>query len=155
MPFDPESMNKFVEERYKRAIDYYWKASRQNKRIYRLTRCFTLILGSVVTVVTSLSSLEQIQNDAVWKWVFTVGPPVLAAILTILSGFSQSFQWGAAWHDMVLTAERLEKERDRFLITKPEERDLPGEVNVLNDFIINESQGFFQRILGGAKTERT
>ncbi len=56
---------------------------------------------------------------------------------------------------MVLTAERLEKERDRFLITKPEERDLPGEVKVLNDFIINESQGFSQRVLRGAKTERT
>jgi len=153
MPFDPESVNKFVEERYKTAIDYYWMSSRQNKRVYKLTRCFTLILGSVVTVVTSLSALEQIRDDAFWKWVFAIGSPVLAAMLTVLGGFSQSFQWGAAWQDMVMTAQRLEKERDRFLITKPEERDLPGEVKVLNDFIINESQGFFQRILGGGKTE--
>ncbi len=56
---------------------------------------------------------------------------------------------------MVMTAERLEKERDRFLITRPEERDLAGEVNALNDFIIDESQGFFQRILGGARAEKS
>ena len=76
----------------------------------------------------------------------------MAASLTIISGFSQSFQWGAAWQDMVLTAQLLQKERDRFLITKPEDRDLVKEVELLNDFVLVESQSFFERMLGSARS---
>lgn len=154
MSFDAESVNKFVEERYQSAIDYYWKASRHNKRAYKTTRSLILILGAFVTLVTSLSSAEFITSSVLWDRFFTIGGPVLAAILTIVGGFSQTFQWGAAWNDMVMTAQRLEKERDRFLVTKPEERDLTKEVNILNDFVLDETEGFFQRILGGAKIEK-
>jgi len=154
MSFNAESVNKFVEERYQSAIDYYWKASRHNKRAYKTTRSLVLILGAVVTLVTSLSSAEFINSSILWDRCFTIGGPALAAILTIVGGFSQTFQWGAAWNDMVMTAQRLEKERDRFLVTKPEERDLTKEVNILNDFVLDETEGFFQRILGGAKIEK-
>jgi len=62
---------------------------------------------------------------------------------------------GAAWQDMVLTAEHLEKERDRFMVSEPEDLNLPEEMNLLNDFVLTESQGFFERILGRAKTADT
>jgi hypothetical protein len=42
---------------------------------------------------------------------------LVAAALTIIGCLPQSFQWGAAWREMVLTAERLDQERDR--ITSP------------------------------------
>ena len=154
MVSDSESVNKFVEKRYQSASDYYWKASRHNKRAYKLTRSLVLILGAVVTLVTSLSSAAFITSNTFWDRFFTIGGPVLAAILTIVGGFSQAFQWGAAWNDMVMTAQRLEKERDRFLVTKPEERDLIKEVNMLNDFVLDETEGFFQRILGSTKSEK-
>ena len=154
MVSDSESVSKFVEKRYQSAIDYYWKASRHNKRAYKLTRSLVLILGAVVTLVTSLSSAAFITSSTFWDRFFTIGGPVLAAILTIVGGFSQAFQWGAAWNDMVMTAQRLEKERDRFLVTKPEERDLIKEVNLLNDFVLDETEGFFQRILGSTKSEK-
>ncbi len=58
---------------------------------------------------------------------------------------------GCCMAGMIITAQRLEKERDRFIITKPEERDLSKEVSLLNDFVLAESHGFFQRMLGSAK----
>jgi hypothetical protein len=146
-----KDLNEYVEERYNHAIDYYWKASRHNKRSYKLTRSLILILGSLVTLIASLSSAAFVTSSLLWDKVFAIGTPVIAAILTIVGGFSQTFQWGAAWQDMVITAQRLEKERDRFLVTKAEERDLAKEVDILSTFVLEETQSFFQRIIGGAK----
>lgn len=151
MPANSEDMNKYVEKRYNDAIKYYWKASRHNKRAYKLTRSLTLILGAVVTLIASISSIEFVRDIPFWGYFIIIATPVLAAILAISGGFSQTFQWGAAWQDMIITAEQLQKECDRFIITKPEERDLAKEVSLLNDFVLAESQGFFQRMLGSAK----
>lgn len=52
---------------------------------------------------------------------------------------------------MVLTAEQLQKEFDKYLITPENERNLSEEADKLNDFVITESEGFFERMLGGAK----
>jgi len=68
-------------------------------------------------------------------------------VLTVINGFTKSFQSGAAWRDMVLNAERLEKERDRFLATPEHERDYQEELNILNSIVVNESTAFFKRIL--------
>jgi hypothetical protein len=141
----------YVLERYGNAVNYYWKTSRHNKRAYKLTRSLTVVLGALVTLLASLSSASFITSDPVWKTGFAIATPVLAAILTIVAGFSQAFQWGAAWRDMVLNAARLERERDRFYVTKPEERDPLKEVATLNDLVIAETETFFQRILGGSK----
>ena len=78
---------------------------------------------------------------------FAVATPIIAALLTIISGFSQSFHWGAAWRDMVVNASRLEKERDRFLATKHEEKNFQSELDLLNSMVIEETQSFFQRVL--------
>jgi hypothetical protein len=148
-----ESTGDYVLERYGRAINYYWDASRHNKQAYKLTRSLTVVLGAVVTLLASLSSASFIDSDPVWKTGFGIATPVLAAILTIVAGFSQAFQWGATWRDMVLNAARLERERDRFYVTEPEERDPLKEVATLNDLVIAETESFFQRILGGPKPE--
>ena len=107
--------------------------------------------GALVTLIASLSSAEFIKQNPPWDLVFAIGTPLLAAVLTIVGGFSQTFQWGAAWQDMVMTAQELQKERDRFLVTKSEDRDLQKEVALLNDFVLEESHGFFERMLGRAK----
>lgn len=151
MDQDTDTMDKLVDQRYIKAIDYYWKASRQNKRAYKLTRTLVIVLGALVTLISSLSSAQFIRNTPGWNLTFAIGTPMIAAALTIVGGFSQTFQWGAAWQDMVLTAQRLQKERDRFLVTKPEDRDLTEEMALLNDFVLVESQGFFERMLGSAK----
>ena len=112
-----DEWSQHVESRYKEAIAYYWKASQTNKQTYKTTRVLTVVLGAMVTLIASLSSSEFITHDSFWNPVFAFGTPILAAMLTIIAGFSQSFQWGSAWQNMVLTAQRLEKERDRFLVT--------------------------------------
>lgn len=146
-----EPMYECVRERYEEAIAYYWRASRNNKRAYKVTRILTLAFGALVTLASSLSSASFIVEKSFWDLTFAIGTPVLAATLAFLGGYSQTFQWGAAWQDMVLTAERLQKELDRFMVTKPEDLNLPEEMKLLNDFVLEESQGFFERILGRAK----
>jgi hypothetical protein len=42
---------------------------------------------------------------------------------------------------------RLEKERDRFLATKKENRDLEKEIDLLNSIVLEETRSFFQRVL--------
>ena len=146
-----DNLDNYVENRYNEAIDYYWKACRNNKRAYKLTRSLTIILGALVTLIASLSSASFIIDKPFWDCAFKLGTPILAASLTIIAGFSQSFQWGAAWQDMVLTAQTLQKERDRYLVTKPEDRDPAKEVALLNDFVLVESISFFERMLGSAR----
>lgn len=151
MSANKESMEHYILERYKNAIDYYWKASRNNKRAYKLTRSLTVILGELVTLIASLSSANFINSIRLLDTLFAIAAPVLAAVLTIVAGFAQTFHWGAARKDMVLNAQRLEKERDQFNVAKPEERDFAKELEVLNDLVITETQNFFQRILGSGK----
>ena len=153
MPAEKQEMtHEYVRERYDRAIAYYWKASRNNKRAYKVTRILVLVFGALVTLASSLASAKFVDASPTWDRAFAIGTPLLAAALAFLGGFTQTFQWGAAWQDMVLTAERLEKERDRFMVTKPEDLKPAEEMSLLNDFVLAESQGFFERILGRAKT---
>ena len=43
--------------------------------------------------------------------------------------------------------EGLEKEKDRFLSTKADEKDIKKELEILNNSVIHESRTFFQRVL--------
>ncbi|MBC8503882.1 MAG: DUF4231 domain-containing protein [Chloroflexi bacterium] len=137
----------YVLERYKDSIKYYWGASRHNKRAYRQSRSLAIILGALVTLISSLASASFIEDHEVLNVIFSVATPIVAATLTIIGGFAQSFHWGATWRDMVINAERLEKERDRLLATKPEDLDLKNELEILNSLIIDETRSFFRRVL--------
>ena len=140
--------------RYDTLIQYYWEKSRHNKRVYKLTRSLVIVLGAFVTLVASLSSASIITSSPFLDILFRIATPVLAAVLAIVAGFSQTFHWGATWRDMVLNAERLSCERDRIRVSKPEERDPVKELETLNSLLLSESEGFFQRILGGARKEK-
>jgi hypothetical protein len=111
-----------------------------------------IVVGALVTLISSLASSEFLTGY--WETLFGIAAPVLAAILTAVGGFSQTFQWGATWKDMVLTAQELEKELDRFIVSKPEELDLRKEAEIVNDFVLQESRGFFERMLGSASAPK-
>jgi uncharacterized membrane protein YcjF (UPF0283 family) len=143
----------YVEKRYEAAINYYSQSSKNNKRAYKWTRILTIVMGALVTLLASLSSAEFIV-DTFWENVFNLSTPIFAACLSIIAGFSQTFHWGSAWQDMVLTAQSLERERDRFHITNPEKLDLANEIDLLNEFVLEESKGFFERMLGGGSIKR-
>jgi hypothetical protein len=53
---------------------------------------------------------------------------------------------------MTVTAARLQKEQDRVSVTKPDQIDAAKEMALLDDFVINETQGFFQRLFGSGGT---
>lgn len=137
----------YVQQRYEQAIRYYWEASRNNKRWYKWTRYATVILGATVTLLASLSSSELVTGG--WRVVVGIAAPVIAAALTISSGLLSAFQWGAAWQEMVLTAERLEQERDRIKVSPAS--DPAKDLEILNRLVLTESTGFFTRIMGSSQ----
>jgi hypothetical protein len=138
---------KLVLDRYDERIAYYWKRGQFNKRAYKATRYLQIVLGAVVTLISSLSSASFIKSGPL-NVTFAVMTPLLAATMAIVSGVSQSFQWGAAWSDMAITATRLEKERDRIAVTSPDQVDPVREMAALDDLALAETQGFFQRLFG-------
>jgi hypothetical protein len=137
----------YVLNLYKNKIDYYWAASRSNKNAYKRYRTWSIVLGALVTFVSSISAAEFIQSINGLRIFFAIATPVIAATLTVIGGLGQNFHWGATWRDMVVNATRLEKERDRFLATKLEKRNFEKELNVLNSIVLEETKNFFQRVL--------
>ncbi len=144
-------LNTYIQDRYQKAINYYWEASKNNKKWYKWTRSLTVIIGALLTLIASLSSSSFIENIDWLKLAFALTTPILAAILTIVAGFSQSFQWGSTWQNMILTAQQLENEYDVFRVTPVEKRNYEEEAEKLNRFVIKESEGFFDRMLGTGK----
>lgn len=137
----------YVLNHYKSKIDYYWTASSANKKSYKRYRSWTIVLGSLVTLISSLSAAAFFQEPEWVKNLFSIATPIIAATLTVISGLGQNFHWGSTWRDMVINATRLEKERDRFLATKPEKRDIEKELDTLNSIVLEETRNFFQRVL--------
>jgi len=132
-------------DRYQERIQYYSKASQNNKRAYKTARYLTVVLGALVTLLASLSSAFFVRGT----WLETgldVLTPLLAAGLVIVGGFSQNFQWGAAWSDMRIAAERLETERDRISATPPDQIDTARELALLNAMVLDETRGFFRLV---------
>ena len=77
-----------------------------------------------------------------------IGTPVLAALLTIIAGFTQSFQWGSTWQNMVITAEEMQREFDKYMVTPEGQKKYVEEAEKLNNYVIKESRSFFDRMLG-------
>jgi hypothetical protein len=139
---------KLVLDRYEQRIKYYWDASRYNKRSYKMTRYLTVILGAAVTLISTMASADFFKGTAFLATSFAILTPLLAASMAIVGGISQAFQWGAAWSDMVITATRMEAERDRIAVTPHEELDPVKEMAQLDSLVLNETTGFFQRLFG-------
>jgi hypothetical protein len=143
---DDEGAKNMVLQRYDARIQYYWKSSQYNKRSYKYTRYLLIILGALVTLVASLSSAKTFPG--ILGSTMAVLTPLLAACMAIVSGISQAFQWGAAWSDQVITATRLEKDRNRIAVTPASQLDPVKEMQNLDDAVLSETQGFFQRLFG-------
>ncbi len=146
-----KDMDEYIQDRYKKAIDYYRASSKSNKNWHKITRSLTVIVGALVTLIASLATSKIIVEISALKTTFAIGTPILAALLTIIAGFFQSFQWGSTWQNMTLTAQQLQREYDKYLVTPVNERNFSEDAEKLNSFVINESEGFFERMLGGAK----
>ena len=137
----------YVLKQYESKISYYWAASSSNKKAYKRFRTWSIILGALVTFVSSISAAEFVQSVNWLRITFAIATPVIAATLTVIGGLGQNFHWGATWRDMVVNATRLEKERDRFMATSPEKKDIKDELDTLNSIILEETKNFFQRVL--------
>ncbi len=137
----------YVLKQYEAKIGYYWGASRSNKLAYKRYRSWTIILGALVTLISSISAADFVQNPDWLRITFAVATPVIAATLTVIGGLGQNFHWGSTWRDMGINATRREKERDRFMATSPDKRDIQKELDILNSIVLEETRNFFQRVL--------
>ena len=149
----PENQrNQYVLQQYRERIDYYWNASRANKNGYKYTRYLIIVLGSLVTLITSLVASSVIKDWGLYNFLLILSP-VLAACLTILGGFSQNFHWGSAWREMVLTAMELEHAYHRLRVTPEEGRDPISEMEQLHNLVLAEGKNFFDRLVGVSSSE--
>ncbi len=137
----------YVLNQYQSKIDYYWAASTSNKNAYKNFRTWSIVLGSVVTLISSLAAADFFPTAPWVRTIFAISTPIIAAVLTVINGMSQNFHWGATWRDMVLNATRLEKERDRFYATCADKKSFEKDLNILNTLVLEETQNFFQRVL--------
>lgn len=149
LQFDGRIANKdaYVHEAYENAIRYYRLARRSTKRSYKTYRFLSIFLGALLTLISSLAATQFVYNNEVWRPIFAVATPIIAATLSVITGLSQSFQWGSSWRDMSVHAQKITAERDRFLATEPEQRDHAAELQVLNGLLLAETESFFHRIL--------
>lgn len=136
----------FVLRKYQERIDYYWKSSRYNKHGHKWSRRLTIILGALVTLISALAASDLARGD--WHTLLVFSTPIIAFVLTVITGLSQSFQWGAAWREMALTALALEAERDRLRVLDADQREPAKEMEKLDGLVINEARGFFSRLTG-------
>ncbi len=139
--------DKYVLDLYESRIQYYWGASRSNKKAFKRYRTWTVILGALVTLISSLAAADFIQKIEAVRLTFAIATPLIAATLTVFNGLGQNFHWGATWRDMVVNATRLQRERDKFLATPLEKRNLEKELVKLNTIVLEETKSFFQRVL--------
>ena len=137
-----------VIERYQDQIDYYWTRGKSHKRRFVAGRALTIILGAVVTLLATRTSAEFVTRADTWDTILRSATPLVAALLAIVGGLSQSFEWGASWREMALAATRLEAELDRIETTPADELDLREEIAYLDAIVLAESRGYFDRILG-------
>ena len=142
-----EDLDKYVHQTYEKQINWYWNASSKNKKSYKRYRTWTIVLGALVTLISSLTTTELIANIPILSNIFIILTPVLAATLTVSNTLSQNFQWGATWRDMVVNATRLQKEKNRFLATEAKERKYKRELIIINNIVLQETEAFFKRIL--------
>ena len=136
-----------VEDRYNQQISYYWRKSSSNKNYYKQSRFWIITLGALVTLISSLSAADFIQKNEVWRIIFAIATPIIAATLTLINGLTQTFHWGATWRDMVVSATRLEKERDLIVTAPKNKRDYQKELDNLNSIVLDETKSFFARVL--------
>jgi hypothetical protein len=147
-----EGRLQYVLEQYRERINYYWLASKKNKQGYTYSRYLIIILGSSVTLITSLTASEVIAEWGMGNFLHILAP-LLAAVLTIVGGFSQNFHWGSAWREMVLTALELERIYHRLRVTPDDQRDPIAEMDKLHELILAEGGNFFDRLVGVASKE--
>jgi len=157
--FDGKIVDKdaYVHEAYENAIGYYRVARRRTKRSYKTYRFLSIFLGALVTLISSLALTSYVKENEILTAVFALSTPIIAAGLSVITGLSQSFQWGSSWRDMSVHAQKITAERDRYLATPPEKRDHARELRILNSLLLAETESFFHRILdsqiGEAKPE--
>jgi hypothetical protein len=138
----------YVLWRYRLAIDYYWAASKSNKKAYKQSRRLVVIFGAVLTLVASLASASFVADRSWLDTTFSIATPMLAASLAIITGLTQNFQWGSAWRGMVLAAQALQTQEDRIKLLKPAEANAIEEIEMLNTTVLGETQQFFERVTG-------
>ncbi len=140
-------------ERYDNQIDWYWTNSGRQKRRFIYTRFTILVLGALVTLIASLAAATFVEESSFWDTIFKILTPILAAVLAVITGLTQTFQWGAAWREMNLAAMALEKERDRIRLTPAYKVDAVAEIERFNDLVIDETRRYFERVTAAARSE--
>jgi len=142
-----DDLNNYILRTYRENIDLSWRNAASSKRTYYLNRIMPILLGGILTFATTISSTQYISANETLKAIFAIATPLLAVALTVTNELTKINKPAESWRDMVVFAEKLEKERDRFLATKPGKRNHKKELDKIRSLVIRESRTFFRRTL--------
>lgn len=142
---EAKDLDKYVLSRYRDQINYYWSASGRNKRNFRYYRILPIFLGAFLTFASAISSTDYIASNQPIRTIFAIGTPLLAVLLTISNELFKITSWSENWRDGVLTAQRLEKERDCYLALDRDKRNPQKELEKIYKITIRETRSFFKR----------
>lgn len=94
---------KYIEERYKKEIDWYDKKSKHNQRVYKRLQVISIVLTSLSPVLVLLTYLLS----DLWVAIITV---IISIIITIVTSFNRTFKYYDIWINYRTICETLKKE---------------------------------------------
>jgi hypothetical protein len=98
---DKEAFNNYLEDRYRKQMDYYSKSSGKNQKKYKNFQWILIILSAIAPVLTAL----------ITKWPqLQIAVVVITALVAILTTGLKTFQYQELWVNYRATYEQLKPE---------------------------------------------
>lgn len=140
--------NQYVMSKYEEKINYYRKEAKINEQKHNFIVYTKVVLAVLVTLLTSITSLELVASVNWLKSIFDVITPLIAAALTFLVVSNPNIHWKEVSRDMAFRAVRLERERERYTNTPSEQKNYEKELAILTEeVVLEETKLFFRRVL--------
>jgi hypothetical protein len=107
---DKMTFDKYIEERYKKQMEYYSKTSAKNQRKYRQFQWILIVLSATTPVLAALSGKSIRFDDVVYRLDLQILVIVVSAIVAILTTGLKTFNYQELWVNYRSTYEKLKPE---------------------------------------------
>jgi hypothetical protein len=110
---DKAVFDEYVENRYKKQMEYYGKASGKNQKKYKMFQWVLIVLSAVTPVLAALSGvawsqIERINN--IGSKVLQILLVIVSSVVAILTTGLKTFQYQDLWLTYRTTEEQLKPE---------------------------------------------
>ena len=107
---DLETFEAYVEDRYKKQMEYYSKSAGKNQRKYRQFQWLLIVLSATTPVLAALSGRPFKFHNQMFSLDLQIFVIVIAAIVAILTTVLKTFNYQELWVTYRATYEKLKPE---------------------------------------------